>query len=438
MMIPSSQLASHEEASPAIGASSLQDLFALTDEQILEIEPQQELASSEESTQRPVSKAQTHIAQESSSATPSVIAAAADTGAARDEKGAQARRPAPLEPPEWLAQAMNDPQRGGPAREFWEGAQQARQEAAAYREVFAKPEEARAAAERARQLEDIDRAYFAGDTAERARLAAMMMREDPAAFREMVQAGLKVLQEATEAQSHRGKSVATAFGAAATALVQPQDAGLPAGPRQVPPGATQAMAPESAQLAAYATFEKAANEELEKSVGGAIERALEQALPNAGSDTDAELRPGATQRSGASVRERLSEAIRQDVEKALQGDRQLGEQVAQMLSARHFDEAARAQVVRLIGERAQQLVPGAAKRVLNEWTQTALVAHKARTHRAETASVRADLAPTEAGREISRLRPGPNRRDSAQNDSGRAVAPRVDYRKLSDEQILEM
>ena len=58
------------------------------------------------------------------------------------------------------------------------------------------------------------------------------------------------------------------------------------------------------------------------------------------------------------MRTRLAASIRQDIERSLQGDRQLGEQVAQVLSARRLDEATRYQVVRLIGERAQQLVPG--------------------------------------------------------------------------------
>ena len=39
---------------------------------------------------------------------------------------------------------MDDPQSGGEAQDLWNGVQQARLEAAAYREVFAKPEDARA------------------------------------------------------------------------------------------------------------------------------------------------------------------------------------------------------------------------------------------------------------------------------------------------------
>jgi hypothetical protein len=82
--------------------------------------------------------------------------------------------------------------------------------------------------------------------------------------------------------------------------------------------------------------------------------------------------------------------------------------------------------VRLISDRAQQLVPGATKRVLNEWTQTTLAAHRGRTQRNDVV----DLAPTSSGQSLdwsgrTKDRPLPSPRP-------------INYRKLSDEQILEM
>src|SRR5260370_12143928 len=118
---------------------------------------------------------------------------------------------------------------------------------------------------------------------------------------------------------------------------------------------------------------------------------LRQALPA----NDRSYTPGqAGAQRAAPLHEKLASSIRVDVEKALQGDRQLGEQVAQILASRRFDNDARAQIVRLIGERAQQLVPGAAKRVLNDWTQTTLAAHRGSTQRADAASLRTEVAPT--------------------------------------------
>jgi hypothetical protein len=178
-------------------------------------------------------------------------------------------------------------------------------------------------------------------------------------------------------------------------------------------------------MAAYASFEKSANEDLERSVGGAIGRTLEHALPGSGRGDNGALKS------------RLVGAIRQDVEKALQGDRQLGEQVAQLLSGKQLNNETRAQVVRLIGERAEQLVPGATKRALKDWTQSTLEVHRERTGRGAAAVARpevAAVATTASGRGDSQNKPGRDAAASARGTAGRAV----DYRKFSDDQILAM
>jgi len=193
----------------------------------------------------------------------------------------------------------------------------------------------------------------------------------------------------------------------------------------------QQAAAHDARLAAYVAFEKAANEELERGVGATIDRALSQALP------------GSDNADGGVLRGRLATSIRQDMEAALRGDRQLGEQVAQILSGRRLDDETRAQVVRVIGDRARQLVPSAAKRVLNDWTQTTLAAHRGKAERTDTASARREVAPISTDPRGASLPAGSSAssgRDRAQdaNRAGRSDSRRVDYRKLSDEQILEL
>src|SRR5208282_3040186 len=120
---------------------------------------------------------------------------------------------------------------------------------------------------------------------------------------------------------------------------------------------------------------------------------------------------------------------RQDIEKALQGDRQLGEQVAQILSTKRLDSEARAQVVRLIGERAQQLVPSATKRALSDWTQTTLATHRSKNAHAGSASARGELAPaaTASAQRDSQAQAG-KQRDSARAGDTTASKGRVDYR----------
>jgi len=454
------------------GESSLHDLFALTDEQILEIEPEGEALPSQPNgtasavisgeARNPSSSETADEAARSNRDSSSPSAPRNDGAEASSRNLALTSNDA--EPPPWLAAQMKDPWTGEEARELWNGVQQAKS-AAAYRAAFANPEdaralkelypggvnEARAAAERARVLDDIDRAYFGapGKSAQkvsvsRAQLAQTMLRENPAAFREMVFAGLRALEEPG---AQTGSSVGSRFSttpaatestAAQTVVSAAQTQG---GLKSPPDASAQAQADKratdnEARLAAYASFEKAANEDLERSIGGAIERALNQALPNVGRITqDASSQAG----QAPPLQARLSAAIRQDVEAALKGDRQLGEQVAQILSGRRLDDETRRQVVRLIGERAQQLVPVAAKRVLNDWTQTTLSAHRSKSTRADAASTRREVAPVSGEPSRNRMgntvaaTPSPGR-----SDARKASAGRVDYRKLSDEQILDL
>lgn len=381
-------------SSSANGHSPSNDvLYALSDEQILEIEPEAQVVSGQSSVvgEEPVPTGLTPPAD--SSLTPR----AGEPRVAPTPTTPTAQGASHDAPPKWLADILADPQTGGEARDFWNGMQQARQEAAAYREVFAKPEEARAAADRSRQLAEVDKLYFAGDTATREQLAQTLLQQDPAAFREMVFAGLRALEKANVAPPFRAASTDTSE--------QANNAGLK-------PGVTTSN-PET-HLAAYAAFEKAANDDLEREVGGSIARTLEQALPHTANSEN------------APVRERLSAAVRQDIEAKLKSDRQLGDQVAQILAGRQFNDASRAQVVRLIGERAKQLVPGAAQRVLNDWTQTALGAHRARTQKTDSAAARRDVEG------VSSVPAGPRSKSSPPRTGG------VDYRKLSDEQILDL
>src|SRR2546427_10580071 len=230
---------------------------------------------------------------------------------------------------------MKDPWTGEEARELWNGVQQAKS-AAAYRAAFANPEDARAlkelypggvnearvAAERARVLDDIDHAYFGapGKSAQevsvsRAQLAQTMLRENPAAFREMVFAGLRALEEpGAQTGSNAGSRFSATSAAESTAAqtvvsaAQTQD-----GLKSPPDASAQAQADKratdnEARLATYASFEKAANEDLERSIGGAIERALNQALPNVGRITqDASSQAG----QGPPPQARFSAAVPQ-------------------------------------------------------------------------------------------------------------------------------
>src|SRR5260370_42302238 len=168
-----------------------------------------------------------------------------------------------------------------------------------------------------------------------------MLREDPAAFREMVAAGLQALQEAGQGSGSAASEASLPRLAQVFAESRSTVGAQHAAPQ---PGNTSA---DNAHVAAYAAFEGAANEDLERSVGGAIERTLAQALPSFElHNAPGQARPGeqAGAQRASPLRERLAASLPADGEKALQGDRQLGEQVSQILSSRRFDNDSRAQI----------------------------------------------------------------------------------------------
>ena len=480
---------------------SLQEVFALTDEQILGMEPEgapgaaltdeQLLEDAGTSVERGAAE---NVADGKGATGDLTRQEVTEAGKARTEerRGADEGTPraqtgvsVPQAPPQWLAERMRDPWHGDEAKELWEGAVQARQEAAAYREAIATPAEARAlkeiypggvneaksAAERARQLDEFDGAYFgaAGKPAEeisaaRVQLAQRLMEQDPAAFREMVAAGVRLLE--ARGQSSPGSEQRQDAGSKPGSL----DSGRQNAQTSAPfdyaqgrrddnsqldrgPGARKGLTPEGVSYRdgndgqpvvpqippAYVNFEKATNAELEKSVGGAIARAIEQALPNLRS-LDRAGRDAASQ--GTPLQERLGAAVREEVEAALKSDAQLGEQVAKILGARRFDDATRAQVVRVIDGRAQQLVPGAVKRVVGSWT-AATLGTKGKSRAAEMVT-----GDSREARETT-AKPAPRTGKSGQSSAhGESSEPRaggrtgnrgrVDYGKLSDEQILDL
>jgi hypothetical protein len=395
-------------------AAPSSEVFALTDEQIVGIgDDATEQAATHEVPVRQTKEAAQTSRPESANPEGTTVSGAPHS-----------------EAPQWLAEHMGDPQHGEAAKQFWDDQQRSAQENAAFRESFATPadaralkelypggiEEAKSAAERARAMDEIDAAFYRGDSATRAQLAQRMMQQDPAAFREMVEAGVKLLN-ANQETAHNAEA-RSHFANQEIHSAKPAEwgrGGVPGRPTQ-----TEA-APEVVR--AYREFESAANADLEKSVGTAIARVMEQALPN--------LKLAASTQDGqqaAPLRDRLTTAVREEVDAALRSDRQLGEQVARVLSGRRFDEAARTQVVRLIDARAQQLVPSAVKRVVSSWT--------AATLGTQAKHERALVAGTNVGHDERATQGGNNTRGRTETRPVVLSARRVDYRRMSDEDIL--
>ncbi|MBZ5501054.1 MAG: hypothetical protein LAN59_02285 [Acidobacteriia bacterium] len=329
-------------------------------------------------------------------------------------------------------------------------------EAEAYRETFATPDEARAATALLADLDRMDALFFSRRPEDHAELARAVAGLDPEAFASLAQAmnGL-----ATEAQRHRGNNAArqgsTEAGndgaAAASGAANAADAvGASRGPRGTVPasdpqsrtanppdviprsGATRnpssaAHDTEPAQereiprdarddtarnvsgvTPAQAEFFHAANAAAVQGVLEAIETQVERLLPEGIS---------------TSAHQRVVREIYRELDASLQSNRQLAQQMREAFRSGALDAAHQRAVVSLLTGRAKQALPGVAKRVLGEWTSTIVAASHDRRARQRAAERRVDIAGS----------------GGAANDGRRSIAPRdLDYARLSDADILNL
>src|SRR5271156_2047736 len=148
-----SPVTTSEATALAVAPVASPELFALTDEQIIGLTPD---LTADDSTAPPQS--QTQNAAPNSQQTAATDAATADA--------------------QQTTAASTD-------------------EIAAFKSIYPGGiSEAKSAADAARQLAEFDSAFFRGDAVSRTQLARRMMEQDPAAFREMANAALRLLNEA--------------------------------------------------------------------------------------------------------------------------------------------------------------------------------------------------------------------------------------------------
>ena len=176
------------------------------------------------------------------------------------------------------------------------------------------------------------------------------------------------------------------------------------GPQVQPGTASGAQFPAEA----YRTFEANTNDDVGRRMHEAIDRTLSSTLPE-----------GIT----AGARRRIGEDIFREVHASLASDRELSRRVGETLRDWRFDAAARQQVVTLLTGRARAVLPEVARRVVAEWTSSVLASDRARVARIDAAAARRDITGGRLPEPVS----------------SSTLRPReVDYRRVSDEQILEM
>lgn len=284
------------------------------------------------------------------------------------------------------AGAEPDPEKLRAAFEANPELRQAWEDAKAYRETFATPEDARNATALLADLNRMDALFYSQRPEDHAELARSIAALDPAAFASLAKAiGEQASRQATQA----GRS------SAATTTSAPSQ------------GQDSAAAPTTAGISpSQAEFFQAANAAAVQGVLDAIETQVERLLPEGASK---------------SARNRVVGEIYRELDSTLGANRQLSQQVREAFRSGALDASHQRAIVSLITGRARQALPGVAKRVMNEWTSTIVAANQDRRARQHAAERRVDIAGSSGG------------------EGRRSMAPRdIDYARMSDGDILNL
>jgi len=264
-------------------------------------------------------------------------------------------------------------------RDAWRDAQ-------AYREVFATPAEAQAATKLLGDLNRMDALFFSQRPEDHAELARSVAQLDPQAFASLARAMSSL---ATSAPTPSRPPAPVTQGRDGIANKNPESTATPG------------------LSAAQSDFFQATNAAAVQGVMEAIEAQVDRLLPEG---------------IAKSARNRVAGEIYRELDTTLQGNRALGQQMRDAFRSGALDDAHRRAIVSLVTGRARQALPGVAKRVLNEWTNTIVSANQDRRARQRNAERRVDISGSSGG-----------------NDGRRAISSRdIDYGRMTDGDILNL
>jgi hypothetical protein len=277
-------------------------------------------------------------------------------------------------------------------------------DAKAYREIFATPAEAQTATKLLGDLNRMDALFFSQRPEDHVELARAVAELDPQAFASLARAMSTLTTSVPEKTNAQG----------ATSFNRPKTGNDNANPaRTTQPGdppaanANSATSSVSGLTAAQSDFFHSTNAAAVQGVMEAIETQVDRLLPEGISKQ---------------ARNRVAGEIYRELDTTLQGNRALGQQMRDAFRSGALDEAHRRAIVSLVTGRARQALPGVAKRVLNEWTNTIVSANQDRRARQRNAERRVDISGSSGG-----------------NDGRRAISSRdIDYGRMSDGDILNL
>ena len=279
----------------------------------------------------------------------------------------------------------SDPTGDGEYREIFDARPELKRawdDARAYREVFATPEEAQAATKMVADLRAIDALFFSKRPEDKAELAQLAAKLDADAFDALAKAMSTLSADRQSSRATRG------------------------GARETETQAAQSRNSDEA-ASARQDFLEAANADTVRGVLQAIEAQVERVLP---------------ENVSKGARARVVGEIYRELDKSLQTNPDFTKHVRSAVKAGNFDAAHQNAIVSLVVGRARQSLPSVAKRVLNEWTSTVLATNQDRRAKQRSAEGRVDIAGARGGK-----------------DAQRARSPRdIDYSRMSDADILNL
>lgn len=271
-----------------------------------------------------------------------------------------------------LAQAWRAAQESAPADEI--------------RRFFPTAAHAREASQRLAEFQRLDDLFFSNRPESHAELAALVEQLNPEAFHNLARA----MAERSREAMRQGNKEARRSGMEAASEA-----------RDVSSSTSSSSPPSSAAFAFHG-----ANAAAVEGVVNAIEQQVNRLLPE-------EIPAGA--------RNRVVGEIYREVQTSLASDRALTEQLRQAFQSGPGDEQHQQAVAGIVINRVRKILPGAAKRVIEEWTSSVLAASNARRAKQEAGARRVDIAGA----------PGGDRR--------RSYSPRdIDYARTSDSDILNL
>jgi len=272
------------------------------------------------------------------------------------------------------------------------------------------PEELKILIAKSKEVDEMDLQYFSHDPEEQKGFAQNLYRDDPEAFQGMVQIGLDLIkgqspQEYAYLTQHLvGDSLgsekvwdwleyiheaATKSGAEEVASLLNQFAGVfqkfGLGPRSTQdPNLTLVNQQRSELERKYQQLESERQKDFNSSVDQTVQASL---------DTDvtaqlAKLLP----KTSDGLRMRIAKDVHSEIQNAVRGDAGLKLRLSNLMRTGGINRQTQEQVANLLTSKAKQIMPGAVKRVVNEYTASVMASRKEVTDKQTQAASRVDVS----------------------------------------------